>query len=533
MNQLVAAFSLALLLTACGGGGGSAGGETGTGTGTGNGGGSGGSIPAIANGFDVWEVDVTPTGAAPAKLCMQLASGSSAGAIDPSPLFVAGYGEAADLTGSVNASGALTLSAPSFGSTQFSGTVNAAATSASGSYTGSSTIGAGSFTAQRIAGKHSCFWDTIDNQAVLDADVANDAEAPVIQVDASGRPVVAFTEWVNGTPVGGVTPFEQQVFVKRWNGSQWTLLGGKLNSGNNDTAGRVRLALDASGNPVVAWTERNKTSLADEAHVKRWTGTAWQDLGGALNSLIVTAFDADAYTGGIVVDGSGAPVLALAALVAPSQFNTELRRWNGSAWLRLGSALLSAYPYDLVVDPADGQPGVLWKDPVGSLYVAKWTGSTMGGFGGIASIYGPGVPSAASLAFRAGSVPVVAYQYQPGFGETVAVVTYTGGSWGTLIPGVPIEPGGTSTAPRVLVDRADNAVVVATAATTSGGLTVKKALTSQWKRMGSAIDSPTLFSADAADIAFAADGKLYATFAQRPAAGSSRDVVVYGWPLSR
>jgi len=531
MNQLVAAFSLALLLTACGGGGGSAGD---TGTGTGSGGGSVGSIPAMANGFDVWELDITPAGAAPAKLCTQLASGASAGAIDPSPLFVAGYGEAADMTGSVDASGALSLGVPSYGSTQFSGTVNAAATSASGTYSGSSTIGAGSFTARRIAGKHSCFWDTIDNHAVLDADVANDAENPVIQVDASGRPVVAFTERVNGTPVGGVTPFEQQVFVKRWNGSQWTVLGGKLNSGNNDTAGRVRLALDASGNPVVAWTERNKTSLADEAHVKRWTGTVWQDLGGPLNALIVTAFDADAYTGGIVVDGSGAPVLALAALVAPQQFNTELRRWNGSAWLRLGDALLSAYPYDLTIDPADGQPGVLWKDWVGSLYVSKWTGSARSGYGGIASIYGPGVPSAASLAFRAGSVPVVAYQYNPGFGQTVAVVSHDGSSWSTLIPGVPIEPGGTSTAaPRVLVDRADNAVVVATATMPWGGLTVKKALASQWKRMGSTIDSPTLFSADPADVAFAADGKLYATFAQRPVAGSSRDIVVYGWPLSR
>jgi len=227
-----------------------------------------------------------------------------------------------------------------------------------------------------------------------------------------------------GTPVGGVIPFEQRVYVKRWNGTQWALLGDKLNSGDNDSVGWLHLALDGSGNP-----------------------------------------------------------------------------------------------------------GMLTKDWVGSLYVAKWTGSAWSGFSGIASIFGPGVPSSATLAFRSGGVPVVAYQYTPGPGPKVAVVTHTGGSWGSLIPGVPIDPAGNAMAPRIVIDRGDDAVVVATATGSNGGLLVRKAVGSQWKALGGQLDGPLLFSADPADIAFDPSGKLFAVFAQRQAAGDSQDIVVVEWPL--
>src|SRR6185436_876053 len=142
--------------------------------------------------------------------------------------------------------------------------------------------------------------------------------------------------------------------------------------------------------------------------------------------------------------------------------------------------------------------GLLTKS-VTSLYVSKWSGSAWNGMGNIASVFGPGAPSSGTLAFRAGSIPVVAYQYPFSVSYTVAVVTYTHGSWVSITPGVSIAPTGYAISPRVLVDPTDNGVVVAVAANSEGGISVVKAVSGQWKKMGGDVDSPLLFSAYPAD----------------------------------
>ncbi|SEJ65820.1 hypothetical protein SAMN04488058_11342 [Deinococcus reticulitermitis] len=91
-----------------------------------------------------------------------------------------------------------------------------------------------------------------------------------LQVTARGQPVVAWLEDRNGT---------EQVFVKRWTGRVWQALGESLNARSGQPAERPALALDQSGDPVVAWAEG--TEGRRQVYARRWTGERWRLLSGA------------------------------------------------------------------------------------------------------------------------------------------------------------------------------------------------------------------------------------------------------------
>ncbi len=96
--------------------------------------------------------------------------------------------------------------------------------------------------------------------------------APRIEVDARGRPVVAWLE-----DQGGI----DTLFVKRWDGARWVPLGGALNIQSRAMADRPALALDAQGRPLVVWAEGEGLLYA-----KRWTGAEWALLGGGPLNVI-------------------------------------------------------------------------------------------------------------------------------------------------------------------------------------------------------------------------------------------------------
>jgi hypothetical protein len=87
--------------------------------------------------------------------------------------------------------------------------------------------------------------------------------APAIELNAAQMPIVAFNEQGN-------------IYVSRWNGSAWTALGGALNvaaaSGSSPS-----LALDAAGEPYVAWDEGAEFSR--NVYLKRWDGAQWVAVG--------------------------------------------------------------------------------------------------------------------------------------------------------------------------------------------------------------------------------------------------------------
>ena len=94
-------------------------------------------------------------------------------------------------------------------------------------------------------------------------------------LDGQNNPVVAWSEEL--TPGGRAS-----VFVHRWDGNAFKPVGDALNSTPNGSAYKPALALDGSGNPIVAWQEWD--GFNENIYVKRWTGTSWQSVGGGILS---------------------------------------------------------------------------------------------------------------------------------------------------------------------------------------------------------------------------------------------------------
>jgi hypothetical protein len=144
------------------------------------------------------------------------------------------------------------------------------------------------------------------------------AGSPSLALDAQDRATVAFTEANNGF----------DVFVRRWTGGAWALIGKSVN-GATGLANAPKVALDKSGNPTVAWLE-NAGSI--KVFVRRWDGKRWLALGGFLN------VDPKSYADScsLALDAAGNPTVAWSEEVTRTQRRVYVKHWDGKAWVGLG-----------------------------------------------------------------------------------------------------------------------------------------------------------------------------------------------------
>ncbi|HMO51721.1 MAG TPA: S8 family serine peptidase, partial [Kiritimatiellia bacterium] len=100
-----------------------------------------------------------------------------------------------------------------------------------------------------------------------------DATRPVVGVMGDGSPVVAWLQ-------GGANPNIIRVFAARWDGANWVGLAGSNVSGIPSPAAtklaeELTMAINGSGNPVVAFKEQTNP---DGVVVMQWNGAAWGNI---------------------------------------------------------------------------------------------------------------------------------------------------------------------------------------------------------------------------------------------------------------
>ena len=140
--------------------------------------------------------------------------------------------------------------------------------------------------------------------------------------------------------------------AKRWLGmcvEGWEELSGSASgggvSGSPKYSAQPSVALDAGGNPVVVWSDDNGDDK--ETYLKRWNGVAWAGLGaspGAKENVSNTPDDWS-LDPSVALDAQGNPVVAWVQHVGSSQINIYVRRWTGTAWEDLDPHL-SGIPTD-------------------------------------------------------------------------------------------------------------------------------------------------------------------------------------------
>lgn len=180
------------------------------------------------------------------------------------------------------------------------------------------------------------------------------SRTPALGLDAAGQPTVA---WLQGEVL------ESNVFVKRWTGTAWQALGGSLNRTPNRYLASTRLKLDAQGQPTVAWLEDLNGS--DALYASRWDGQRWQALGGAIS--------ANAAAPSLVLDAGGQPVLAWVEERGGTG-QVHLARWTGGGWLTSG--VLNLDPRRDARSPSlaalpNGEIALAWREDVNGVYAAQ------------------------------------------------------------------------------------------------------------------------------------------------------------------
>jgi hypothetical protein len=164
--------------------------------------------------------------------------------------------------------------------------------------------------------------------SALDVTPASNSRQPSLAVNSNGELFAAWTE----DPCGFNC---YKVMVKRWDGNQWSSMGGPLNVDNINKVAYTMTdrAIAVSGTtPVVAFNECNSIAFPANCnvYVKRWNiaTSTWILLGGKLN------FNSGHYPS-IALNSSNQPVVAWFERNI-NGYNIYVKRWNGAAWVSLG-----------------------------------------------------------------------------------------------------------------------------------------------------------------------------------------------------
>jgi hypothetical protein len=199
----------------------------------------------------------------------------------------------------------------------------------------------------------------------LDFDSFRLSTNPSLALDSSGNPVVSWQE-SDGT--------SSNIYVKRWNGSAWVLVGTTfLDVNTNRDASKPSLALDSSGNPVIAWHEHDGTST--KIYVKKYITNSWQDMGGMLD----VAGGQSATNSSIARKSNNNPVVAWDETDSNNgSRNVYVKEWNGTNWIRRGGTLDKVLGADAenpsVATRATGANiHVAWQEN-GNIYESLWSG---------------------------------------------------------------------------------------------------------------------------------------------------------------
>ncbi|OJH41427.1 malectin domain-containing carbohydrate-binding protein [Cystobacter ferrugineus] len=214
---------------------------------------------------------------------------------------------------------------------------------------------------------------------------------PAMAVDAMSRPTAAWVESVH--PESGSGYVTNQLVVRRWSGSQWLPVGGALGSPEAGNVISPSLVLDASGRPLVTFYQ----PYADSISVFWWNGTVWLEM----PPVIVP--DMEVPEGiSLALTPSGYPVVAIAvkSYFSWSSYDTQPRvyvyQWNGLAWTQQGAALESGTGLGAARNPSlaidrYGRAVVAWdayddSNPYlsrGTVHVFRYEAGQWGRLGGV------------------------------------------------------------------------------------------------------------------------------------------------------
>lgn len=182
---------------------------------------------------------------------------------------------------------------------------------------------------------------------VVNGNEAGSGVSPAVAYDGTGTPWVSYVQNDTGTA-------SDRVLVKRWSGSAWVQMGPQLNTTPATTGGFIitRIAIDGGDRPVVSYLQVE--SGVNRLYVRRLESGQWVLLGGA--ALNVTTGNAQNPV--VAIGDANRPIVAWSE-------NNQIRvkRYDdaGSLWTTLGPATV-AFSGQVALDTRDGVPYLGWGE---------------------------------------------------------------------------------------------------------------------------------------------------------------------------
>ena len=153
-----------------------------------------------------------------------------------------------------------------------------------------------------------------------------------VAVGPNGMPVVA---WYDGD-----FPGNREIYVRRWNGSAWVEMGGSASGGGiSNTAGTSSspaVAVSANNMPIVAWQDNSDGD--PEIYVRRWNGSAWVEMGSSASGGGISHNGVESSNPSLAIGSDGAPVVSWTDASPSNVYEVYVRSWNGTAWVELGGS---------------------------------------------------------------------------------------------------------------------------------------------------------------------------------------------------
>ena len=168
----------------------------------------------------------------------------------------------------------------------------------------------------------------------------SDAESGLSQSDNASSP---FDMAVNQYDNIFVTYLDRTIgtwctYLKYWDGSNWTGLGGSDEEGGLGIhQGYAYIALKNDGWPILAWSESHRIIC------KEWTGDKWIDLASNTDG---TVYSGNNYCQlyGIYLTSDNYPVLCWCdGDIFSSSKEYFCKKWNGTAWTTIGNPSINYY----------------------------------------------------------------------------------------------------------------------------------------------------------------------------------------------
>jgi hypothetical protein len=329
---------------------------------------------------------------------------------------------------------------------------------------------------------------------------------PSMALDENGRPIVAWTESINEAP--------GDVRVRRWNGTAWEDMGGPLSGVPGSTqAWTPSLAVNGAGVTVVAWDERVDDAYNSNIYVRRWTGTTWEPLEGGLtgNRKLSSPY--------VVVDSSGTPFVAYGG----GGIN-NVYRWSGTAWQFIGELRGQLLSLELT---ESGVPVVALETgtDIKTLEVKRWGVDAWESLGaGIRVAGSERIFSPLAIRGENPAITVIEQTYNSSGAETNAFVwRWMGSEWQQLGAALTISSVNSYVRPMLMMGVRDISWLFWPAGTLDGEIYYTRWIGAGWeasKRLNGHIGSST--SADTPSLVMDSNGSPFVIWAENEGSSSNR-----------